>query len=167
MEEILAEGTYHLTTLRAGIIVGSGSASFEIIRDLVEKLPVMVAPRWLNTRAQPIAIRNVVQFLTGVLDNPECYDQSFDIGGPDILTYKEMLLQFASIRKLRRSIFVVPVMTPKLSSYWLYFITSTSYRLAVNLVNSMKVEVVCQENDLKDKLGIKLLSYQEAVETGF
>ena len=167
VEETLAEGTYHLSTLRAGIIVGSGSASFEIIRDLVEKLPVMVAPRWLNTRAQPIAIRNVVQFLTGVLDNPECYDQSFDIGGPDILTYKEMLLQFAGIRKLRRSIFVVPVMTPKLSSYWLYFITSTSYRLAVNLVNSMKVEVVCQENDLKDKLGIELLSYREAVELAF
>ena len=167
VEEILAEGAFHLTTLRAGIIVGSGSASFEIIRDLVEKLPVMVAPRWLNTRAQPIAIRNVIQFLTGVLDHPGCYDQSFDIGGPEILTYKEMLLQFASVRKLRRSIFVIPVMTPKLSSYWLYFITSTTYRLAVNLVNSMKVEVVCQENDLKDKLGIELLSYKEAVKLAF
>lgn len=167
VEECLAEGDYHLTTLRAGIIVGSGSASFEIIRDLVEKLPVMVAPRWLNTRAQPIAIRNVVEFLTGVLDNSECFDRSFDIGGLEVLSYKEMLLQFASIRKLRRSILVVPVMTPKLSSYWLYFITSTSYRLAVNLVKSMKVEVVCQENDLKDRLGIELLSYREAVELAF
>ena len=167
VEETLAGGRFHLTTLRAGIIVGSGSASFEIIRDLVEKLPVMVAPRWLNTRAQPIAIRNVIQFLKGVLDNPETYDQSFDIGGPDILTYKEMLLQFAKVRKLRRTILVVPVMTPKLSSYWLYFITSTSYRLAVNLVHSMKVEVVCQENDLQDRLGIELLSYQEAVELAF
>jgi len=167
VELILSEGKFHLTTLRAGIIVGSGSASFEIIRDLVEKLPLMVTPRWLNTRAQPIAIRNVVQFLTGVLLNPSTFDNSFDIGGPDILTYREMLLVFARIRKLRRSIWVVPVMTPKLSSYWLYFITSTSYRLAVNLVNSMKVEVVCKENDLKDLLQIQLLSYQEAVELAF
>jgi uncharacterized protein YbjT (DUF2867 family) len=164
VELTLAEGSYHLTTLRAGIIVGSGSASFEIIRDLVEKLPVMVAPRWLNTRTQPIAISNVIQFLTGVLKNPSTYDRSYDIGGPDILTYREMLLQYASTRKLRRIIRVVPVMTPKLSSYWLYFITSTSYRLAVNLVNSMKVEVVCEENELKDLLQIKLLTYKEAVE---
>ena len=164
VELTLSKGSYHLTTLRAGIIVGSGSASFEIIRDLVEKLPVMVAPRWLNTRTQPIAISNVVEFLTGVLLNPPTFDKSFDIGGPDILTYRDMLLQFAKIRKLRRTIWVIPVMTPKLSSYWLYFITSTSYRLAVNLVNSMKVEVVCEENDLKDLLQIELLSYKEAVE---
>ena len=167
VEDTLAEGSYQLTTLRAGIIVGSGSASFEIMRDLVEKLPVMITPRWLNTRAQPIGIRNVVQFLTGVLLNPPTFGKSYDIGGPDILTYREMLLQFASIRGLRRTIWVVPVMTPKLSSYWLYFITSTSYRLAVNLVNSMKVEVVCKENDLKDLLGIDLLSYKEAVELAF
>jgi len=167
VELILEEGEYHLTTLRAGIIVGSGSASFEIIRDLVEKLPVMVAPRWLNTRTQPIAIRNVIQFLTGVLDHPSTFDQNFDIGGTEILTYREMLLQFARVRKLKRTIWVVPVMTPKLSSYWLYFITSTSYKLAVNLVNSMKVEVVCQENNLKELLGIELLSYGEAVEAAF
>jgi uncharacterized protein YbjT (DUF2867 family) len=167
VEQALAEGSYHLTTLRAGIIVGSGSASFEIIRDLVEKLPLMVAPRWLNTRAQPIAIHNVVQFLTGVLLHPGTFDRSFDIGGPEILTYREMLLQFARIRKLRRVIWVVPVMTPKLSSYWLYFITSTSYRLAVNLVHSMKVEVVCQDNDLKELLQIDLLSYKEAIELAF
>ncbi|MFO7670100.1 MAG: SDR family oxidoreductase [Bacteroidales bacterium] len=167
VEQALAHVSYHLTTLRAGIIVGSGSASFEIIRDLVEKLPLMVAPRWLNTRAQPIAIRNVVQFLTGVLLHPGTFDRSFDIGGPDILTYREMLLQFARIRKLRRAIWVVPVMTPKLSSYWLYFITSTSYRLAVNLVHSMKVEVVCQDHDLMDLLQIDLLSYKEAIELAF
>jgi len=167
VELILEEGEYHLTTLRAGIIVGSGSASFEIIRDLVEKLPVMVAPRWLNTRTQPIAIGNVIQFLTGVLDHPSTFNQNFDIGGTEILTYREMLLQFARVRKLKRTIWVVPVMTPKLSSYWLYFITSTSYKLAVNLVNSMKVEVVCQENNLKELLGIELLSYGEAVEAAF
>ena len=167
VEEILSRGSFHLTTLRAGIIVGSGSASFEIIRDLVEKLPLMITPRWLNTRSQPIAIRNVIQFLTGVLLRSGTYDRSFDIGGPEILTYKEMLLRFAVVRNLRRAIFVVPVMTPKLSSYWLYFITSTSYKLAVNLVNSMKVEIVCRENDLATRLGITLLSYEEAVKLAF
>jgi uncharacterized protein YbjT (DUF2867 family) len=167
VEYTLAEGNYHLTTLRAGIIVGSGSASFEIIRDLVEKLPLMVAPRWLNTKAQPIAIRNVVQFLTRVLDHPETFDRSFDIGGPDVLTYRQMLLKFAKIRKLKRRIWVIPVMTPKLSSYWLYFITSTTYKLAVNLVHSMKVEVVCKDNKLKEMLGVELLTYEEAIQLAF
>ncbi len=167
VEMILRNGTYHLTVLRAGIIVGSGSASFEIIRDLVEKLPVMIAPRWLKTRSQPIAIRNVIQYLTGVVMHEQTFDRSFDIGGPEILTYKDMLLKFAKIRNLRRTVWVVPVMTPKLSSYWLYFITSTSYRLAVNLVNSMKVEIVCQENELSELLNMELLSFEEAVQMAF
>ncbi|MBW6537695.1 MAG: SDR family oxidoreductase [Mariniphaga sp.] len=167
VEEILASGPYNLTTLRAGIIVGSGSASFEIIRDLVEKLPVMIAPKWLKTKSQPIAIRNVIEFLTGVLLNEQTYNHSFDIGGPEILNYKEMLLQFAKVRKLERTIISVPVMTPKLSSYWLYFVTSTSYKLAVNLVNSMKVEVIARKNDLHQKLGINLLTYEEAVRIAF
>jgi uncharacterized protein YbjT (DUF2867 family) len=167
VERILGSGSYPLTTLRAGIIIGSGSASFEIIRDLVEKLPVMIAPRWLNTRSQPIAIRNVIEFLSGVLLKEETFDHSYDIGGPDILTYKQMLLNFARIRGLRRMIGVVPVMTPKLSSYWLYYITSTSYALAQNLVDSMKVEVICSQNNLKDLLGIETLSYDAAIREAF
>ena len=167
VEEILSEGQFPLTTLRAGIILGSGSASFEIIRDLVEKLPVMVAPNWLNTRSQPIAIRNVLQYLSGSLLNEQTFGRSFDIGGPEILTYKEMLLQFASVRGLKRHIFVVPVMTPRLSSYWLYFITSTSYKLAVNLVKSMKVEIVCGENNLNKIMNFRLLTYREAVSNAF
>jgi len=167
VEEILGQGGYHLTTLRAGIVVGAGSASFEIIRDLVEKLPVMVAPKWLLTRSQPIAVQNVLEFLSGVLMNRETFGQAFDIGGPEILTYKEMLLQFADVRGLKRSIFIVPVMTPRLSSYWLYFITSTSYKLAVNLVHSMKIEIVCRPNDLANMLGIRLMSYSEAVAMAF
>ncbi len=167
VETHLLSSSYGLTTLRAGIIVGSGSASFEIIRDLVEKLPVMIAPRWLKTRCQPIAIRNVIQFLIGVIGMPQTYNKSYDIGGPDILSYKEMLLQFAQVRKLRRRILVVPVMTPKISSYWLYFVTSTSYALAVNLVNSMKVEVICQPNELASQLGIELIGYQTAIRQAF
>lgn len=163
VENELARGDHALTTLRAGIIIGSGSASFEIIRDLVEKLPVMIAPKWLNTRCQPIGIADVIAFLRGSLLNTATYGRNFDIGGPDVLTYKEMLLGFAKVRGLRRWIGVVPVMTPRLSSYWLYFITSTSYRLASSLVDSMKVEVVCRNNDLALLLGITPIGYEEAL----
>ena len=167
VEHILSGNKYALTTLKAGIIVGSGSASFEIIRDLVEKLPIMIAPKWLSTKCQPIAIRNVIEFLVGVIDKTETYNTCYDIGGPDILTYKEMLLGFAKVRGLKRRIFIVPVMTPKISSYWLYFITSTSYALAKNLVNSMKVEVICNANNLAETLGIQLIDYNTAIQLAF
>lgn len=167
VEDTLSKGKVPVTTLRAGIIVGSGSASFEIIRDLVEKLPVMIAPKWLKTRCQPIAIRNVIEFLSGVLLKTFSYGKHYDIYGPDILSYKEMLMQFAHVRKLKRSIITVPVMTPKLSSYWLYFVTSTSFHLAKNLVDSMRVDVVAEPNDLADRLGITLYSYQDAIKMAF
>lgn len=167
VEEILAASGIPLTSIKAGIIVGSGSASFEIIRDLVEKLPVMITPKWLNTKHQPIAIRNVLEYLTGVLLKPETFNKSYDVGGPDILSYKEMLLLLAEVRGLKRFIYTVPIMTPRLSSYWLYFVTSTSYMLAINLVNSMKVEVVAKDNELEKMLGIKPISYKEAVQLAF
>jgi len=167
VEEILGEGTVPLTALRAGIIIGSGSASFELIRDLVEKLPVMIAPKWLNTLCQPIGIRNVLQFLVGVLGKEKYFHQHYDIGCKDILTYKQMLLQYAEVRNLKRWIYTVPVMTPRLSSYWLFFITSTSYNLAVNLVNSMKVDVVCKPNNLAEDFGVELFDYKTSVAMAF
>jgi len=167
VETVLSGSKFALTTLKAGIIVGSGSASFEIIRDLVEKLPFMITPRWLQTKCQPIAIRNVVEFLIAVIGKEETYNKSYDIGGPDVLSYKEMLLRFAKIRGLKRSIVIVPVMTPKISSYWLYFVTSTSYALAQNLVDSMKVEVICKSNNLDQLLGIKLLDYDTSIKLAF
>lgn len=167
VEEVLSSGAIPVTTLRAGIIVGSGSASFEIIRDLVEKLPVMVAPKWINTKCQPISIRNVIEFLSGVLDKEFTFGKHYDIYGPDILTYKEMLLEFAAERGLKRRIITVPIMTPKLSSYWLYFVTSTSYSLAKNLVDSMSVDVVAEPNGLKERLGIHPVSYREAIKIAF
>ena len=154
VEDELNTGKFNLTTLRAGIIIGSGSASYEIIRDLVEKLPVMITPRWLNTKSQPIGIDDVIQFLDKTLFNDKTFNRSFDIGGPDILSYKQLLLGYAKARGLKRLIYIVPVMTPKLSSYWLYFITSTSYKLATALVNSMKVEVICRNDDLNNILNI-------------
>ncbi len=116
VEEILKSDRYALTALRAGIIVGSGSASFEIIRDLVEKLPVMIAPKWVKTSCQPIAIRNVIEFLLGVLGKEFTYHQHFDIAGKQVFTYKEMLLKYAEVRGLKRTIITVPVFTPRLSS---------------------------------------------------
>jgi uncharacterized protein YbjT (DUF2867 family) len=167
VEEILSSSGIPLTTIKAGIIVGSGSASFEIIRDLVEKLPLMIAPKWLNTKSQPIAIRNVLEYLSGVLMNPETFNHSYDVGGPAVLTYKEMLLQFAEVRGLKRYIFTVPIMTPRISSYWLYFVTSTSYKLAKNLVSSMNVEIIARDNQLERMLGIQPISYKKAVKLAF
>ena len=163
----LQKGDYNFTALRAGIIIGSGSASFEIIRDIVEKLPFMITPKWLNTKCQPIAISDVIELLTKTLLNPKTYNQNFDIGGPDILSYKEMLLIYGKERNLKRRILVVPIMTPKLSSYWLYFVTSTSYKLATSLVHSMKIEVVCRDNRINDLLDIKPLNYKEALNRAF
>lgn len=163
----LSKGSYHITSLRAGIIIGSGSASFEIMRDLVEKLPIMITPKWLMTRCQPIGISDVLLFLYRSALNPDTYDKHFDIGCNDVLTYKEMLLIFAKVRNLRRYIWTVPVLTPKLSSYWLYFVTSTSFRLARSLVDSMKIEVVCQNNDINTLLDVAPISYKDSLIKAF
>jgi len=167
VEEELKSDAYALTVLRAGIIIGSGSASFEIIRDLVEKLPVMVAPKWLKTLCQPIAIRNVIEFLTGVMGKKSTYNKHFDIAGPDVLSYKQMLKIYAEERGLKRTIISVPVLSPRLSSYWLYFITSTSYVLAKNLVDSMKINVVAEKNSLANELDLQLLTYRESLRLSF
>lgn len=163
----LASKHYALTVFKAGIIVGSGSSSFEIIRDLVEKLPVMIAPKWLHTKTQPLAVRDVLSFLFLAKGNQQLYNKTYDIFGPEILTYKQMLLQFAEVRGLKRYILTVPVMTPKLSSYWLYFVTSTSYKLASTLVDSMGVQIVGQPSAINTILNIKPISYKEAVALAF
>jgi len=167
VEDILYKGNFELTVLRAGIIVGSGSSSFEIIRDLCEKLPVMITPKWVLTKTQPIAIRDVIAFLTGVLGNNLTYNDSFDIAGPNVLSYKEMLHKYAEVRGFKNWIWTVPVMTPKLSSYWLYFVTSTSYKLALNLVDSMKIEVIAKDKRLQEILDLKPHTYEEAIDLAF
>ena len=163
VEDILNQSKAALTVLRAAIIIGSGSASFEIIRDLVEKLPVMIAPKWLKSRCQPIGIRNVVEYLIGVMLKEETYNQSFDIGGPDVLSYHDMLMGYAKVRGLKRLIVPVPVLSPQLSSHWLYFVTSTSFSLAKSLVSSLKNEVVCQDNRIQSIVPIKVLTYEETL----
>lgn len=167
VEDILKSENYGLTVLRAGIIVGSGSASFEIIRDIVEKLPMIVAPKWILTKTQPIAIRDVIGFLSGVLLHDRCINKTFDIGGPEILTYKDMMQQYAAQRKLKRPFYTTSLITPKISSYWLFFITSVSYKLAISLVNSMKTEVVCNNNDLEKILQLQPITYEQALKNAF
>ncbi|RED48239.1 SDR family oxidoreductase [Seonamhaeicola aphaedonensis] len=167
VEEHLKSYKYALTIFKAGIIVGSGSSSFEIIRDLVEKLPFMIAPKWLNTKTQPLAVRDVLAFLYRAAGNTSVYNKSFDVFGPEILTYKEMLLQFAEVRGLKRYILTVPLMTPKLSSYWLYFVTSTSYKLATSLVDSMGIQIIGKPSNINESLNVNPITYKEAVELAF
>ena len=142
------------------IIIGNFSTKSLIISKEALPDPIMITPKWLSTKCQPIGVSDVIAFLSRSLFNEKTFNQNFDIGGPDVLSYKQMLLGFAKSRNLRRRIFVVPVMTPKLSSYWLYFVTSTSYMLAVSLVNSMKVEVVCRDSRINSILGIEPGFYQ-------
>ncbi len=167
VEHTLKSEKYALTTFRAGIIVGSGSASFEIIRDIVEKLPLMITPKWLNTKTQPIAVGDVIEFLSKAANNHKTFNNSFDIFGPEILTYKQMLLKFAEIRGFKRYIFTLPVLTPKLSSYWLYFVTSTSFNLAQALVDSMKVEVIGNKSNINELLNVHPIKYKAAVSAAF
>ena len=164
VEDILADGKAELTVLRASIIVGSGSASFEIVRDLAEKLPVMICPRWVNTRCQPIAIRDVIHYLTALLTVPESRGQVYDIGGPEVLRYRDLLAGYAKVRGLSRHFLPVPYFSPNLSSWWLYLVTSTRFSLAQALVTSMKNETICRENKIRELIPRELSTYQVAVE---
>ncbi|WP_400191504.1 SDR family oxidoreductase [Hymenobacter sp. B81] len=157
-----------LTVLRASIIIGSGSASFEIIRDLVEKLPVMIGPRWLNSRCQPIGVRDVMHYLTQVLGRAECLGQTYDIGGPDVLTYRQMLAGFARQRSFRRRIITVPVLTPRLSSWWLFLVTRTSFSLAQNLVDSLRNDSVADPaHSIEAAVPHRCMSYAAALQLAF
>jgi uncharacterized protein YbjT (DUF2867 family) len=167
VEDVLKEGKAALTVLRAAIIIGSGSSSFEIIRDLTEKLPIMTVPRWVNTKCQPIAIRDVLGYLSGVLLNERSFNRTFDIGGPDILSFKQMMLTYAKVRKLKRYIITIPFLSPKISSYWLYFVTSTSYSLAQSLVDSMKNETIMKNHDIDGVVKRECLTYEEALKLAF
>ncbi len=167
VEKILKTSSIPTTVLRAGIIIGSGSASYEIIRDLVEKLPIMIAPKWVNSQCQPIAIFDVIDYLQKVLGHKNCIGKTFDIGSDDVLTYKEMLYTFARLRGLKRFIISVPLFTPKLSSYWLFFVTSTSFDLARTLVASMTSRSTCKNFEIKEILDKKCISYEESLKRCF
>jgi uncharacterized protein YbjT (DUF2867 family) len=167
VEDVLREAKAKLTVLRAAIIIGSGSSSFEIIRDLTEKLPIMTVPRWVYTKCQPIAIRDVLGYLEGVMMNEKAFDKTFDIGGPDILSFKNMMLTYAKVRYLKRRIITIPFLSPKISSYWLYFVTSVSYSLAQSLVDSMKNETIMKNHDIDKVVKRECLTYRQALALAF
>jgi uncharacterized protein YbjT (DUF2867 family) len=164
---ILRSSEIPVTTLRASIIVGSGSASFEIIRDLVEKLPFMITPRWTRTRCQPIAIRNVIFYLTQCLEVGETCGREFDIGGPEVISYRDVLRRYAEVRGLRRFLIPMPLLTPGLSAHWLHFVTATTLPLAKSLIESLRNETICREHRIETLIPQPLISYQEAIELAF
>lgn len=167
VKDVLIESGIAYTIFEAGIIVGSGSISFEIIRDLTEKLPVMIVPRWLKSKCQPIAIRNVIYYLVNCLQNEKTYNRTFEIGGPDVLTYIQMLLGFADVRGYKRYIIPLPVLIPGVSVSWLYFTTSANFTIARHLVQSMKTDVICKENSIQEIIPQELIPYKEAIKMAF
>lgn len=164
VEEILRSSGVPVTVLRASIIVGSGSASFEIIRDLAEKLPVLVTPRWVHTNCQPIAIRNVLDYLTALLDHPETAHGSYDIGGPEVMSYLDLIKGYCEVRGLKRIFLPTRQLSPRLSSGWFCLLTSTSFPLARSLVDSLTHETVCRDSKIHKIIPLELLTYREAVE---
>lgn len=147
--EILLESGVPTAVLRAAVVIGSGSASFEMLRYLTERLPVMITPSWLRTRVQPIAVRDVLRYLTGCAQLPPEVSRTFDIGGPDILTYRDMMQRYAAVAQLpRRLILPVPVLTPGLSSHWVGLVTPVPSSIARPLAESLRHEVVCAESDI-------------------
>ncbi len=167
VEDILKNSGIPTTILRGSIIIGSGSASFEIIRDLCEKLPIMIAPKWVNSPCQPIAISDVLFYLSNVLLNEECYNNTFDIGGPEVLTFKDLLYKYSKYRHLRRRIFNVPVLTPRISSFWLVFITSVKFSICFYLVESIHTSSVVRLMGIQKILPHRCQTFDEGLEDAF
>jgi len=160
---ILASGSLAATELRAGVIIGSGGASFEMIRYLAERLPVMVAPRWVDTRCQPIAVENVLDYLAGCLRAPDTAGKVLEICGPDRFSYRELMLTYARVRGLKRFILTVPVLTPRLSSYWVQLVTPIPSSLVRPLIDGLKNEVVCRDERILDLVPIRRIPMEEAI----
>jgi uncharacterized protein YbjT (DUF2867 family) len=164
VEKLLGEGDVPVTVLRAAVVVGHGGISWEITRQLVAHLPVMVGPHWVTTKTQPIALRDVVRYLVGVLEPEAARGRVFEVGGPDILNYAEMLQRVARIRFGRAlPMLVIPLLTPGLSSRWLALVTDVNVQTGRNLIDSMTNEVVVTDESIKDLVPGPLLGYDDAV----
>lgn len=160
---ILQSGRVQTTILRAAVIVGAGGAAFEIVRYLVERLPVMLCPRWVYTKSQPIAIDNVLSYLAGCLETPETAGRSMDIGGPQIVSYADLMRMYARVRGLKRSIVGMPMVPFKLSAYWVNLITPVPAGVVLPLAEGLRNQAVCRENTIREMIPIKLLSMEEAI----
>ncbi len=164
-EQALATGPVSVTVLRAAMIIGSGSASFEILRYLVERLPVMITPRWVRTECQPIAVQNVLHYLVACLTSPATVGCTLDIGGPQVVTYHTLMEEMAAARGLRRRwIIPVPVLTPRLSSLWIHLVTPISARIARPLAEGLRNRVVCRDDEAQRRMPQRLLTVRESIE---
>lgn len=165
VERVLAEAAYDLTTLRAAVIIGRGSASFEMIRQLDRRLPIMVTPRWVNTPCQPIAIDDVIAYLAGLLDVPETAGDTYEIGGPEVLDYATIMRRTAGVMGRRKPIIIgVPVLTPELSAYWIGLVTDVPTSVARPLIHGLKTPVVADDDRIRDLIPLDLTPFDESVE---
>lgn len=163
VEARLAAGDYELTTFRAAIIVGAGSESFEMVRQMVSRLPVMITPRWVRTPTQPIGISDVVEYLVKAVETPETAGKTLEIGGPEVLSYKDMMQRTAAAMNRRLYILPVPVLTPKLSVYWIDLVTETPPSISHPLIEGLKNPVVVTDDTAQDLLDVNLTTFDEAV----
>lgn len=164
VSQIIQAGHVPATTLRAAMIIGAGSISFEILRSLVDRLPVMITPRWVSTQSQPIAVCNVLTYLIGCLEAPETMGKIFDIGGPDVLSYRQLMDIYAQeVKTFKRWIIPVSVLTPSLSSHWIQLVTSYPAYIARPLAEGLRNRVVCRENRIREIIPQDLLNCQQAI----
>ncbi|MBT0653371.1 NAD(P)H-binding protein [Geomobilimonas luticola] len=161
--QILQSGRFRTTFLRAAVIIGAGGASYEMVKGLVERLPVMITPRWVSTHCQPIAVGDVIAYLVGCLKDERTAGGTFEIGGPEVLSYREMMERFARIEGRSCVIVPVPFLTPKLSSYWVGLVTPVRPSISMPLIEGVRNEVVCREERIRELLPLSLTPYDEAV----
>ncbi len=162
---IFAEGLVPVTTLRAAMIVGPGSAAFETILALVERLPVMVCPRWVSVETQPVALADVLTALIGVCGNESTYGQSFDLGCPEVMTYRAMIERVAQVRGKRPILIAVPFLTPRLSSLWLHLVTPARVAVARPLVDGLRTPTVAHDDRIWKLLDVQRTTFDEAIES--
>ena len=159
----LASGPIPVTTLRAAMVVGAGSAAFETIRALVDRLPVMICPRWVGVPTQPIALRDVTGYLAGVCGHEAAYGRAFDVGGPDVMTYRDMIERIARIQGKRRHVLEVPALTPRLSSWWLHLVTPVNAAVARPLIEGLRNPTVARTDAIRSLVPLELTPFGEAV----
>jgi uncharacterized protein YbjT (DUF2867 family) len=159
----LASGPVPVTTLRAAMVVGSGSAAFETIRALVDRLPLMVCPRWVSVPTQPIALRDVVAYLSLVCGSEKAFGQAFDVGGPEVMTYRAMIERIAAVQRKRRFLLEVPVLTPWLSAWWLHLVTPVNAAVARPLIEGLRSPTVVRDHGIRELYPIELTPFDDAV----
>jgi uncharacterized protein YbjT (DUF2867 family) len=162
--DVLRAGAVPVTEIRAGMIVGPGSAAYEVIRDLVNYLPVMITPRWVQSRSTPIALSNLLDYLVGVASLPETAGKIYDVGGPEVLTYEQLMRQYGELTGRRFWLLSVPVLTPRLSSYWLKLVTSVPTNIARALIDGLEHDVIADDAEIRKLIPLTLLDFKQSVQ---